>query len=129
MTARNQVAAVAGNNRRRGWRFPIREGVRYVLFQHGTDLRGTGTTVNVSSSGLQFTVDQALPVGNEIEVTLDWPARLDGGCMLKFVGRGRVVRSSGDRVAVKIFGYEFRTRASAKDKALTSSTADFNGNR
>jgi hypothetical protein len=118
---RNQSIVTTAANRWRATRFPIRERVQYVLFQQGADLRGTGTTLNVSSSGLQFTTDQPLPVGHQIEVAVDWPAELEGGCPLKFVGTGRVVRSGLDRVAVKIYKYEFRTRAKSRTSGVRDS--------
>jgi len=48
-----------------------------------------------------------------VEVSVNWPARLDGICALQFVAMGRVVRADGDRAAVRIERYEFRTRSSA----------------
>jgi len=47
-----------------------------------------------------------------VEIAVNWPARLDGTCPLKFVATGRVIRSEPDRAAVRIERYEFRTRAS-----------------
>jgi hypothetical protein len=43
---------------------------------------------------------------------VDWPARLDGRCALKFVATGHVVRMQGDAAAVAIERYEFRTKGS-----------------
>jgi hypothetical protein len=45
-----------------------------------------------------------------VELSVNWPARLDGTCPLKFVATGRIVRSENDRAAVQIDRYEFRTR-------------------
>jgi hypothetical protein len=45
-----------------------------------------------------------------VELSVNWPARLDGTCALKFVALGRVVRSEANRAAVRIERYEFRTR-------------------
>jgi hypothetical protein len=101
-------------NRRRGDRFPIREAVQYKVSKRGiVILRGTGTTLNFSTSGIQFTTEGQLPVGSLIEISVDWPAQLNDNCALKFVATGRVVRSEPDRAAVEIQRHEFRTRAKA----------------
>jgi hypothetical protein len=46
-----------------------------------------------------------------IELSVNWPARLDGTCALQFVATGRIVRSEADRAAVRIEKYEFKTRS------------------
>jgi hypothetical protein len=52
-------------NRRRGDRFPIRESVQYKVLKRGiVVLRGTATTLNFSTSGIQFTTEGPLPVGS-----------------------------------------------------------------
>jgi hypothetical protein len=61
-------------------------------------------------SGIQFTTESELSIGSTIEVSVDWPALLNGNCGLKFVGMGHVVRSECNRASVKIHHHEFRTR-------------------
>jgi hypothetical protein len=51
-----------------------------------------------------------LPVGRTVELSVNWPARLDGTCPLKFVAVGRVIRSEPHRAAVRIERYQFKTR-------------------
>jgi hypothetical protein len=46
-----------------------------------------------------------------VELSVNWPARLDGVCLLQFVATGRVVRSEAERAAVHIERYEFKTRS------------------
>jgi len=41
---------------------------------------------------------------------VNWPAELDGGCPLKFVAVGRVVRAEETHAAMHIEQHEFRTR-------------------
>ena len=75
-------------------RFPVREDVRYRLVQSRTArVNGVGTTVNIGSGGIPFTTEEKLPVGRTVELSVNWPARLDGNCPLQFVATGRVVRS------------------------------------
>ena len=45
-----------------------------------------------------------------VELSVSWPAMLDGVCPLQFVATGRVVRSEAQRAAVRIERYEFKTR-------------------
>ena len=66
----------------------------------------------MGSGGLLFTASEPLPEGKRVEVSVDWPARLDGRCALKFVATGHVVRTQGDAAAVAIERYEFRTKGS-----------------
>jgi hypothetical protein len=74
---------------------------------------GYGTTLNIGSGGVLFTTEERLPIGRTVELSVNWPARLDGICPLQFVAIGRVVRSEEDRAAVRIDRYEFKTRSSS----------------
>ena len=64
----------------------------------------------MSSGGVLFTTERELLPGRLIELSVNWPARLDGVCPLQFVAMGRVVRSDGARAAIRIERYEFKTR-------------------
>ena len=98
-------------DRRTNSRFPLREGVRYrILNLKGDRVSGSGNTLNMGSGGILFTTEDLLPVGRSVEVTVDWPAQLNGNCPLKFVAFGRVIRSQPGQAAVRIERYEFRTR-------------------
>ena len=99
-------------NRRSTSRFPLREDVRYRVVQSRTpNVTGRGTTLNIGSSGILFTTEEKLPVGRMVELSVNWPARLDGVCPLQFVATGRVVRTDDFRAAVRIEKYEFKTRS------------------
>jgi PilZ domain len=100
--------------RRETSRFPVREEVRYrVLQSKAGQLSGAGKTVDISSGGILFTTSERLQPGRLIEISVNWPARLDGTCALQLVATGRVVRSDNDTAAVRIERYEFKTRASS----------------
>jgi hypothetical protein len=64
----------------------------------------------MGSGGILFTTEEKLPVGRSIEISVNWPARLDGTCPLQFVATGRVIRSDEKQAAVRIERYEFKTR-------------------
>lgn len=105
-------ARVGGLLERRGTnRFPLKEDVRYRVVQSKTQqVTGSGTTLNIGSGGILFTTEERLPLGRMVELSVNWPARLDGTCPLQFVATGRVVRAEVDRAAVRIERYEFKTR-------------------
>jgi hypothetical protein len=68
-------------------------------------------TLNIGSGGILFTTEDKLPIGRLVELSVNWPARLDGTCPLQFVATGRVIRSEDTQAAVRIEKYEFKTRA------------------
>lgn len=106
-------AHVGGLPERRGTnRFPVREDVRYRLVQaRAAKVGGCGTTLDIGSGGILFTTEDKLPMGRMVELSVNWPARLDGVCPLQFVATGRVVRSDAQQAAVRIERYEFKTRS------------------
>jgi c-di-GMP-binding flagellar brake protein YcgR len=108
----HKSANFGGLPERRGTsRFPVREDVRYRIVHSKTEIvSGSGTTLNISSGGILFTTAEKLPVGSRVDLSVNWPARLDGTCRLQFVVAGRVVRAESKRAVVQIDRYEFRTR-------------------
>jgi len=97
--------------RRESSRFPIQEELQYrVVNRRVQTSTGVGRTIDMSSSGILFQAAEAIPLGRTLEVSVDWPARLGGICLLKLVATGPVVRSEGTLTALRIQKYEFRTR-------------------
>jgi hypothetical protein len=96
--------------RRSKKRFSIEREVRYKLLngQHIANT-GIGRTLDMSSTGVQFTTQEPLPLGTLIEVAISWPALLNDNCPMKLVVFGRVVRSEKECVSITIEKYEFRT--------------------
>ncbi len=70
----------------------------------------TSETLNISSKGLLFATDEALQPGQLLQVSVDWPARLENQVPLKLVAEGRIVRNLNGQAAMRIDKYEFRTR-------------------
>src|ERR1051325_4800201 len=90
----NSAHIGGSSERRRTSRFPVREDVRYRVVQSKAQkVSGSGTTLNIGSNGILFTTEDRLPLGRLVELSVNWPARLDGTCALQFVATGRVVRS------------------------------------
>ncbi|MGD0361546.1 MAG: PilZ domain-containing protein [Bryobacteraceae bacterium] len=98
--------------RRESRRFAIEQEVLYKILDHRatTPESGAGRTLDISSGGVLFETQQRLRAGKRIEVSVNWPAQLDGGCALKFVAVGRVVRADEKQAAMHIEQHEFRTR-------------------
>ena len=71
---------------------------------------GSGRTIDMSNSGLGFIADKPLPIGQKLDLYIDWPARLDGDVQIQLVASGVVMRTSGAVTALRIERYEFRTR-------------------
>jgi hypothetical protein len=98
--------------RRDSRRFPIEQEASYKILDHRAAVpeSGIGTTFDISSGGVRFGTGQLLRSGKRVELTVNWPALLEGGCPLKFVALGRVVRAEETWAAIHIEQYEFRTR-------------------
>ena len=71
---------------------------------------GSGRTIDMSSSGLSFTADKPLSIGQRLEVSIDWPVLLGEGVQLQIVASGVVVRTNGAVTAMRIERHNFRTR-------------------
>lgn len=95
--------------RRSKVRFPLNVRLSYRLRGSKQPAAGAGQSVNISSVGVLFIAEQELTTGDRLEMTLDWPASLDGVVPLRLFVFGRIVRSDGRTAAVKIDHHEFRT--------------------
>ena len=97
-------------NRRSHRRYPIALSIDYKLLnQDRVEHRGSGKTVNVSSAGILFEADMALPLDTLVAILMDWPFLQDGVHPLKLVILARIVRSHRQLVAVRIGHLEFVT--------------------
>ena len=100
-----------GPDRRTNARFPCRLAVSYQALEHPfLSGKATSETLNISSKGLLFTTDEPLQPGQLLQVSVDWPARLENQVPLKLVAEGRIVRNLNGQAAMRIDKYEFRTR-------------------
>lgn len=91
-------------------RFPLRRELRYkVLEDDRIVAAGEGASLDVSSSGIAFGLDQPLSPGAFVELSISWPVLLDETCPMRLIVFGRVVRNEGTKTACTIEKYEFRT--------------------
>lgn len=112
--ASHRLAAVPAE-RRNADRFPIQRELTYRVSGRTKALHeGKATTVNISSNGVLFeSQDLMLAPGRRLELSISWPAQLDGKCLLRLAARAHVVRAADGQVAVQIDHYEFRTAGRA----------------
>jgi hypothetical protein len=108
---RVRLPKVASPDRRASTRFPLTLEVRYAVSGRLPSVQtGSGRTIDLSSSGLSFTADGPLLVGQTLDLCLDWPVLLDGAIRLQLMMSGEVVRTNGTMTALQIRRHEFRTR-------------------
>lgn len=115
--------------RRASKRFAIEQEVFYKILDHRATApeSGVGKTLDISSGGIHFETQQRLRAGKRVEVSVNWPAQLEGGCPLKFVAVGRVVRADETHAAMHIEQHEFRTRRTKELPAVTPEQISRNG--
>lgn len=112
----NEVGKIAGD-RRHDRRYEIHLDLRWKLVRRKRVLEtGTGRTLDLSSGGILIEADQQLPVGLNVEMSLAWPVMLHNVAPMQLVISGRIVRSAGQRVAIRMVQHEFRTAGTAVDQ-------------
>ena len=116
----NKDAPVALRDRRFNRRYEISLSLRWsVLWQRQVLASGMGTTIDLSSGGILFQAGRSLPVGKQVELSIAWPARIADFPPLQLVVSGIVVRSEGNRNAIRMTHHEFRTGAGARTSSAT----------
>jgi CheY-like chemotaxis protein len=116
--AGSEAETKAAAERRNNARFPIPLAISYQTLEHPIlSGQGTSETLNISSKGILFTSKEQFQAGQLVQVSLDWPARLENQIALKLVAEGRIVRNANGQTAMTIDKYEFRTRRAAKPLA------------
>ena len=80
-----------------------------TLESYGPVKGGMGKTIDASSSGISFTADSPLLIGQRIKAYIDWPVMLNGSVKLQLAVSGVVVRTDGAKIAIRIEGHDFKT--------------------
>ena len=98
------------SDRRASVRVPLNLELRYSVVGHRRPVEtGSGRTIDMSSSGLSFTADRPLSIGQKLDLSIDWPVLLDGDVQLQLVVSGVVVRTTKAVTALRIERHDFRT--------------------
>src|SRR5690242_12149664 len=92
-------------------KFPIHQPLCRT-FRNGkrSKVAAAGQTVYMSSHEIGFTANPALSPGQRVEMSVNWPVKLDRTCGLKLVICGHVLQNDRTMAVVKIEHYEFHTR-------------------
>jgi PilZ domain len=99
-----------GGDRRADRRYEISLELRWKLIRRRQTLdTGSGRTVDISSGGILFEANRPLPVGRNVELSINWPALLRNVTPLQLIAYGRIVRSEGHRTAMQMSQHEFKT--------------------
>ena len=101
--------SIAGD-RRSDRRYHIQLDLRWKLIRRKKlQDAGSGRTIDLSSGGILFEAERALPVGLNVELSIAWPVLLERVAPIQLSIAGRIVRAEGRRVGVRITQHEFRT--------------------
>jgi len=112
-----ETADLIGGDRRNDRRYGLQLDVKWKLIRRRRVLEtGTGHTVDLSSGGLMFDAGRHLPAGLNVELSITWPVLLHNVAPLQLVVSGRIVRTDGQRIAVRAVQHEFRTMGVPADQ-------------
>ena len=99
-------------------RYPLDLTVRYRCRSVGPLLLGEGLAVNISSGGVLVASQHEMSVGAAVDLSIEWPALLDGRTPLQLMAFGRVLRSGDGHFVASVEKHEFRTMKSDRQVDL-----------
>jgi hypothetical protein len=108
-SSQTRLSTIAGE-RRVTRRHRLELPLRYQSSGKDSKFSGSGVTVDISSTGILFRPEAAIPVGTLIDLQVDWPVALGGVCELELCVKGEVVREVDALAGIRMLRYEFRTR-------------------
>jgi hypothetical protein len=118
-----QDQGIAGD-RRSDRRYEVTLDLRWKLIRRRTVLHtGEGQTLDLSSGGIMFDARRPLPVGLDVELSIVWPILLNNTAPMQLVVSGRIVRCTGNCVALRMVQHEFRTIGAAVEHGRTPITS------
>lgn len=90
-------------------RYDVRLPIHFRISQRGgLERNGTGTTYEMSSTGLSFRSRKPLAIGSHLEMIVEWPARYEDIYPIDLQATGFVVRNENGRTAVRVTSRKFR---------------------
>lgn len=105
--------SVTIEERRSKARYPLHLSVRFRSVSKGFLFSGLGRIIDMSSGGvlvvLQDVSQHEISVGAWVEISIEWPALLEGRIPLQLVAAGRIIRRGASDFAVTFERHEFRT--------------------
>ena len=113
---RTRDPGIAGE-RRGDRRYSLLLDLRWKLIRRRKVLdAGTGRTIDLSSGGILFDAGRHLPAGLNVELSISWPALLHNVAPMQLTVSGKIVRSHGTLIGVRIAQHEFRTTGVPVDR-------------
>jgi hypothetical protein len=108
-----------GPNRRNHRRYNSHLDLRWKVISRRRVLDvGEGRTLDISRGGVLFESGRHIPVGLHVELTINWPARLDNVQPLQLVVFGCVVRASDNRIAIQTLRFAFSSLGLTVSRAI-----------
>ena len=102
-----------GGERRSDRRYELQLELRWKLIKRRRVVdAGVGYTLDLSSGGIRFHAGRELPVGLNVELTVQWPILLNNTAPMSLSIYGRIVRTSEGWAAIRTMQHEFRTAGS-----------------
>ena len=102
-------------------RYDIRLPIRYrVSLKDSVPILGSGSTCDLSTTGVSFRCRRPLPVGAHIELVVDWPARHGDAEPIELQITGFVTRNDGGRVGVRSTSRKFRVETAGAERLLAT---------
>jgi PilZ domain len=102
------MSKIAQNRRVHG-RYDLRLPLHFRVSLKGEPPKtGSGTTCDISATGLSFRSRKPLPVGAHIEILLEWPAKYRDVDPMSLQITGFIVRCEGTRVGVRMTSRKFK---------------------
>jgi hypothetical protein len=106
------------HNRRLNGRYDLRLPLHYRVSLKGEAPKtGSGTTYDISATGLSFRSRKSLPVGAHIEILLEWPAKYRNIDPMSLLVTGFIVRCDGGRIAVRMTSRKFKVTMAQLESA------------
>jgi hypothetical protein len=94
----------------------VRE-IRYRPMNWRGAPHGRGETLNISSSGTLFTIDQDLAPGTKVELSISWPMKLNDAVSMNLVAGATIVRVEGRKAAARFETHEFKLAGTKRKEA------------
>jgi hypothetical protein len=108
-------------DRRCNRRYDISLNLRWkVMWRRKVRASGMGTTIDLSSNGILFRAEDSLRIGEQVELSIPWPAFIDGFPPVQLIVYGIIVRSDQNRNAIRMTRHEFRTVAVAQHSSAAA---------
>ena len=99
-----------GGERRGDRRYEMQLELRWKLIKRRRVVdAGVGYTLDLSSGGIRFHAGRELPIGLNVELTLQWPILLNNVAPMSLSIYGKIVRTGDGWAAIRTVQHEFRT--------------------